>query len=395
MRRSALVLMTLAVTTAACGLVLGLPDQPLLGTDIADGGHPDGFHPGDSTFTDSQLDTNSNSDVVADSGCSSDLTTDKLNCGKCGHDCLGGACLASVCQATALVKNKLGLDPRQIAVDDAGIYVVANGSTDIDKIDLVDSGISFVAKGETSLRGMALANGSVYFTNYSSSVGGVSRCSNMGCGVSRKDFVTNNTHYPFGIAVDSSGIYFTLADYFANGGGLQKCSLPDCAGGPKEVLKFDQPGDLATDSTSLHWIDYGGGGPYSCPKSGCVDGGAPSGTQATAFTQDATNVYWVTSASIWVRPKSGGFASKLVANLNTGSDLAVDANYVYWLEEGTPSTFTDGTLKRCPLTKDCVGNPALIETLATALSNAWSITQTDTLIYFTTRGDDGVWRAVK
>jgi hypothetical protein len=56
-----------------------------------------------------------------DCGPETDLETDPLHCGSCGHDCLGGDCEDGRCQPVAL---STGLErPRYLAVDDAFVYV--------------------------------------------------------------------------------------------------------------------------------------------------------------------------------------------------------------------------------------------------------------------------------
>jgi len=46
-------------------------------------------------------------------GCRKDLATDRLNCGACGHSCLGGECVRSRCQPVAIAEDQsapLGID---------------------------------------------------------------------------------------------------------------------------------------------------------------------------------------------------------------------------------------------------------------------------------------------
>ena len=41
-------------------------------------------------------------------GCRGDLTTDRLNCGSCGHSCLGGECVKSRCQPVIIAEDQPG-----------------------------------------------------------------------------------------------------------------------------------------------------------------------------------------------------------------------------------------------------------------------------------------------
>src|ERR1019366_6924538 len=71
----------------------------------------DGAPPGDALGADG---------ADAGSGCGADLTSDPVNCGACGHDCLGGTCMASKCQPVILASSQGG--PTRIAVWGSSVY---------------------------------------------------------------------------------------------------------------------------------------------------------------------------------------------------------------------------------------------------------------------------------
>src|SRR4051812_46742205 len=48
----------------------------------------------------------STTDVAVDASCTADTQSDAKNCGKCGHDCVGGQCTAGVCQVATLVTGQ-------------------------------------------------------------------------------------------------------------------------------------------------------------------------------------------------------------------------------------------------------------------------------------------------
>ena len=55
-----------------------------------------------------------------DGACQASIATDPLNCGACGHDCLGGACEAGVCGPVAIVSGEPA--PAYIATDGTKVY---------------------------------------------------------------------------------------------------------------------------------------------------------------------------------------------------------------------------------------------------------------------------------
>ena len=65
--------------------------------------------------------------------CSTNVQSDPLNCGSCGHDCLGGACVSGQCTpATVMAAENADGDPRLIGLDAQNLYyrqsAVAYGS---------------------------------------------------------------------------------------------------------------------------------------------------------------------------------------------------------------------------------------------------------------------------
>src|SRR5215472_1277771 len=79
---------------------------------------------GDSAAADSQR-----SDAQEDAApCppGTDFNTDALNCGRCGHSCLGGACTAGACQPLVVSSNEA--NPYIMAADDTGVYWANQGN---------------------------------------------------------------------------------------------------------------------------------------------------------------------------------------------------------------------------------------------------------------------------
>ncbi len=59
-------------------------------------------------------------DAGSDAACSSDLTADPINCGRCGHDCFGGKCTAGTCTPVAIALGEAFAD--NLAEDATSLY---------------------------------------------------------------------------------------------------------------------------------------------------------------------------------------------------------------------------------------------------------------------------------
>jgi hypothetical protein len=63
---------------------------------------------------------------AAGGSCSAPLETDPLNCGSCGHSCLGGTCNGGICQPRQVAAFDAGNEPVSLTVDDDSIYWLAS-----------------------------------------------------------------------------------------------------------------------------------------------------------------------------------------------------------------------------------------------------------------------------
>jgi hypothetical protein len=95
-RRSLRILLAATVALTGCNALLDVKDiyfDPNAGAP----GTPDGSTDGATTSEGSTPEGGTDS-----ASCAADLTKDKLNCGRCGHSCLGGECTAGKCQGLEL-----------------------------------------------------------------------------------------------------------------------------------------------------------------------------------------------------------------------------------------------------------------------------------------------------
>ena len=142
---------------------------------------------------------------------------------------------------------------------------------------------------------------------------------------------------PFGIAVDATKVYVSRLEL----GPLVAVSVQD--GAVAEVGVLASGGALAVDEQRLYWTD--GSSVFACDKSNCTGSTinlAPTG--ATSMALYAGDVYWssrdrMTSSGagqVMRIDKNGGKAANLALG-NAPHDVAVDADYVYWIEQAAPA----------------------------------------------------------
>src|SRR5258708_5608062 len=108
----------------------------------------------------------------------------------------------------------------------------------------------------------------VYWTEFGDSSGSgngsVKGCLVTGCGAGPTLYAQNLTT-PRGIAVDATNVYFVAL------GGIYKCPLSGCCGGPGPVVSAFAPFGIALDATYIYWVDFGDNTAHRIPKAGGTD----------------------------------------------------------------------------------------------------------------------------
>lgn len=158
--------------------------------------------------------------------CEADLASDAKNCGACGHDCLGGACTAGVCQPFVVGVGLSG--PANPAVDE---------------------------------------NGMLFFTTND---GAVRSCSATGCGAGA-NLVTRlspDAANPVltGLAVRAGTVYFSA--YYESS--VYSCPVGGCAAATPLVTTIPNPYDIVTDETNLYMTSASGAFVARCPPARAV-----------------------------------------------------------------------------------------------------------------------------
>jgi hypothetical protein len=225
--------------------------------------------------------------------------TDPLNCGKCAHSCLGGTCVAGLCQPVALATD-------------------------------------------TGFAQMSQDTGNIYWTSYQTSgtTGGVYKVAKAS-GSTKYQVVAGK--YANAISVVSGDVYYTLTN------GTAVRSVP-VAGGSSSVLFTPPvlPYQMVTTSTiNVYYYDGSFIQKYAVgPKQLSQLGSSTRfGDVFSQLALDDSNVY----AASWRQPlgyviidsKSGGGKEVDLQKNNTGGVTAVaaDDTHIFWSNDGSGLTY--------------------------------------------------------
>jgi hypothetical protein len=372
LHRVAISLALLAI--AACGLGKSLDD--LSNGVRVDGGVVDGSStPIDAAMIDATSHDGSDaaSNPQVDSSCGADLTTDKHNCGACGHDCLGGDCAESMCQPMTFV-YPMGGEPKTLLIaDDSALYT--NSPTYFVAIPYDGGAQTQLFKVLKFVVSAALDSTSVYFADTSDGyirvvpkVGGTAAtifartsaglvtvddsrvfwASGTALYASPKDAgadatpttLTNVLSYPQAIAEDTANIYVLNS----NGPGLLEIPKSDVdAANPARI---DQPAyrasidakQIVTDGIHVFWIDENVDAIDSYEiASPFMPASIAMGYSPQSIALDDDNVYFTNDpggaslGSVCRVSKNGGAVTTIATGQLHPATIAVSADSVFWI----------------------------------------------------------------
>jgi hypothetical protein len=336
-------------------------------------------------------------------GLCTDTDTDPLNCGSCGHDCLGAVCTGGTC-GTAPMVLACSQNAGMLAVDNTAVYWM-NGVSPAPAGSAGHSQVLQCAIGGCSQQAttlwdalypatwLAAAQGSVWFPIENGEAPndpygvdpGILSCAGNGCsGVATEVLaVTTLNNGITAFAADAAHLYWGTT-----AGDLSSCSMQGCAASVQPYAAAGVPEAIAVNSSSIFWItDAGGGQVWTCPLSGCGDAGPAAftnlgdGSIDPVLLADDQNFYWVdngtptpasaksgpvtsyATGAVYECPVSDCSAHTALATypawLGAGG-LAVDGTNLYWSTADVGGYF--GSIVKCPIAGGCNGGPTPVAT---------------------------------
>jgi hypothetical protein len=366
-------LSALAVLSAATLLpLLLLVACPSLG-EIGVGSPPlDAAAPDRNSVSDAGGETDASADVVT---CDAATLSDPANCGRCGHDCLGGACSKGACQPVTLYT---GDAPVSIIVEGATLFLVVQSSTPYSGYVFRCMTAGCAASKQVLAQNLnfpwfgAKQGSQIYWANFGGSdasvdPGSVMGCSETGCPdgatlYSPAGGGVDGGENMSGLAVDGTYLYWVNVSTVGSKtvfGGLYQCVPGECAGTLTELGRTTGfPFVVVVDGSHVYWIDSGpnevlrcslpscGGNPQIFAKIVGAAPGEPINFSGLALYGD--NVYWtagVADGGVFTCPKSGcsGGATTVASGQNDPAFVAVDDSGVYWANSA------GGSIMHCAL----------------------------------------------
>ena len=306
--------------------------------------------------------------------------TDPKHCGRCDHDCVGGACSNGKCEPVELAAAQAGTSG--LAIDAANVYFTNYGDNAVLKVSKA-AGLVTKVVDQDSASGIAIDGTTLYFGGYTST-GGLTKCTVTDCANTKKQLSTagylvhivvskgvvyftgnddevkrinadgtderllTNAYNPFGIAVDDTHVYYSSLAV-----NLLRVGLD--GGTPEPIGPKDAPYNdtfVALDKDRFYWAFYDNNevgsvlaGLKASPSTRMTFTAA--GKASVAVMVDDKYLYWLdaggytnnqpnNTGKVYACLKTGcvGAPIELAKDLHLGGPMVQDDKAIYWAEYG-------------------------------------------------------------
>lgn len=274
-------------------------------------------------------------DADAATGCETELASSGKNCGVCGHDCFGGACIAAKCAPVALASGQG--TPWSIALSTTHVYWTVRGYPGYVRRVPRDGGLTqTLASGQGDPDGLALNATHVVWANADDTIRTVPVN-----GGSVATLATVAGAHPVGVAVKGSYVFWTNW----GAGTIQRVGLS--GGTPVELSSGENlPHRIVSDGTNVWWTSIGN----DAVRRADIDGSnvttvADGQVDSLGVAIDETHVYWSNQGDKAISRASftTGSITVLASAPNIPAGIAVDDTHVYFTD-GHPT----GAVRRVP-----------------------------------------------
>jgi hypothetical protein len=255
-----------------------------------------------------------------------DTNSDGFHCGRCNHNCLGGACTQGRCEATTIASGLVY--PHGIAVDAQYVYWTNYGEEQsinvgsIMRANLDGTNVLTLATNQDKPIRLVVTADTLYW-------------SNTGDGrIMKMSLPPSNTPEPMATGLVSGGdltsfgssLYFTS---YTDPGSVLKQGFSDANPTPL-VSGLALPFGVAADAAWIFWTNGDGTVKRSSPQGTGVMDLASGEDEPWEIAADANDVYFTTKTAVRRVPRSGGGAQPFASGQSNPWGIAIDSTGVYW-----------------------------------------------------------------
>lgn len=303
--------------------------------------------------------------------CGAVLATDRRNCGRCGHDCLGGDCAAGQCQPFAIFTGLL--TPGELALGESRIYWETNQQIGASKsvMSCARDGClgapATVISGLNDVQSLLVAGDTLFFATFESSGGtsAVEVCTLSACPMTRRGLDSRaggNLRYPFTPMRERAGAVYWGKEVSPNGE-IRRFTLD--AGIEPTTIAYSEcdPARVTVGAMDVTWSCRYSFTLRRCAIPCTVDGGGvfvDAGGKPVNFERGATQLVWDTDDGLKLQivAQAGGIPSDLPAR-GVGPIAVV----------GDSLIFQDGLVARIDVCElpSCASRTTLAKATATSL----------------------------